>query len=855
MAHAAQIESLTGDLVEALTQSKSQTGKSFLRTRDAAVRTWKTHRFLRTNHFEVERSLAGLEERFRVNSRDALADELKARLEPLRDLNFKWYPETLHLLLELSDQPTFNTKLGDIARVCAADDGGPKLRWEDIAQEDGWAQDADMWDSINYSDESGDEVFEGGPGDESDDSSNFGGDAHPGRTAQDLIIQPQDNDALKAVLKQQEWKQEEPTVDPNGRVRKIGLSETQALREVLFMLHGLPTTLFDANGAPDPVFQISNIAWQTHKSLLTTFSEAGGYVSILRRFAAQREKEPQLQALQDCVAKRVAVLDSHLVRIQERLARPADQVVISLIAAREELMPFLEPLFKLSGLILKVQQNPMSDNFRYLELLFDESSKAQLTGNQQLYEFLARIFLECFAVYLREIRSWVEEGRLLPSDEAFFIYHGAEDVPLGGIWQHRFKLRRTDDGQLLAPAFVHPAADKIYTTGKSIVILRLLGRLEKVEDCLRSEQAQILTYESICPPGFESAPFPDLFNTALGQWIDRKYAAVSSALQTALFDDCGFEPALRALHSVYLMSDGAAASSFCERLFAKLDAKDPIWQNRRALTASAQETFSSGGVVEPSRLSVHVLDDGRRHVSATEARGSVAAALPLIQVAYRPAWPVQMILDADSTARYQAVFTLLLQTKRAAHALRAARLLADLRTEDAADDAELDARGLFYAARSSLVWFVDTLQTYLVTVVLIPQTARMQRELRAAADVDAMMAAHARCARHMTDQLCLGAKLEPLRDAILEVLDLALQLESARAKNAGAGTDRDGDEGMSGGSEAYVVVLRQIQTDFTRLLRFICGGLRSVARAVSGEDAVLWDVLADMLQPGHGEDM
>ncbi|XWW96717.1 hypothetical protein V2A60_004696 [Cordyceps javanica] len=854
MAFAAQIESLTGDLVEALTRPKTLTDKSFLRTCDVALRAFKAHKFLRTNHFEVENSLAGLQERFRVNSRDALADELKARLDRLRHLGFKWYPETLHLLLELSDQPTQNTRLENLLRICSDDDdkGRPKLRWEDIAREDGWGQDSDIWDSINYSDESGDEIFEHGPGSESDESSNFGGDAPAGRTAQDLIIHPENDDALKVVMTQQKWKHEEPTQDLSGRVHKIGLSEMQALREVLFMLHGLPTTLFDANGAPDPDFQISNIAWQTHKSLLTSFSEAGGYISILRHFAAQREKEPQLQALQDCVAKRVRVLDKHLASIQERLANPADQVVISLIAAREELAPILEPLFKLSGLILKVQQNPTSDNFRYLELLFDESSMAQLTGNQQLYEFLARVFLECFTVYLREIRSWVEEGRLLPSDEAFFIYNGSEDVPLGDIWQHRFKLRRTEDGQLLAPNFVHPAADKIYTTGKSIVILRLLGRL-KVEDSLRSDQEQILTYETICPPGFESAPFPDLFNMALGQWIDRKYTAVSSALKSVIFDDCGFEAALHLLHDVYLMSDGAAASSFCERLFAKLDAKDVNWQNRRALTTSAQEAFAV--TEETSRLVVSVDAADGRHVSATEARSSVTAALPLVQVAYRPEWPVQMILDTQSTAHYQSVFTFLLQIKRAAHALHTGRLLDDLRSEDGADSADKEARGLFYAARSSLVWFVDTLQTYLTTVVLIPQTARMQRELRAAQDVDGMMLAHAQCAKHMIDQLCLGPKLGPMRDAILEVLDLGIQLESARAKSGVAGLDRDGDDSMSGGSDGYVIVLKQIRTDFTRLLRFICGALRSAARAVGGEDAVRWDVLADMLQPGHGEEM
>lgn len=879
MSFAAEVEALTGDLIKSLAPENvsvctpyiiqdgnanpNQRDKCFIRTRDAAVRALKSHRFLTTNHFEVEKSIIGLQERFRVNNRDSLADELQTRLGLLRIYPFKWYPEALYLLLNLSDQPTYHTRLSDITRTTATSaDDGPRLRWEDIAQEDGWAQDSDIWDSINYSDESGDEIFEDVSGAASDASSNFGGDAPPGRTAADLVIYPQDNEALEAVIKQQEWKEQVPTEDTSGRFHKIGLSETQALREVLFMLQGLPTTLFHDNGAPNPAFQISNIAWQTHKSLLNTFSEAGGYISILRQFAAQREKEPQLQALQDCVTERVRVLDSHLVHIQRRLASPTEQPVISLIAAREELTPILEPLFKLSGVILKVQQNPTSDNFRYLELLFDESSMAQLTGNQQLYEFLARVFLECFTVYLREIRSWVEEGRLLPSDEAFFIYQGRTDVTLGNIWQHRFVLRRTEDGTLLAPKFVLSAADKIYTTGKSIVVLRLLGRL-KVEESLRineeKQQAawQILTYDSICPPGFESAPFPDLFSMALGQWIDKKYTVVSSALKVALFNDCGFEASLRDLHSVYLMSNGAAASLFCGRLFAKLDAKDANWQNRRALTSSAQEALA--GIVDVSRLSVVVDSVDGRHISATDARSSVVPALPLIRVRYRPEWPVQMIFDEHNTRCYQKIFTFLLQIKRAAYALRTAKLLDDppIEVAESADAEEGGAaamRGLFYSARSRLVWFCDTLQTYLVTVVLIPQTARMHKELRVAADVDGMIVAHTRCVKHMMDQLCLGAKLQPLRDAILEVLDLGIQLEYARAEHSGA--DGDGDDSMGNrGNDGYVIVLRQIQVDFMRLMRFICGGLRSVARAVSGEDAVRWDVLADMLQPGHGEDI
>lgn len=809
--------------------------------RDTASRSLRSHSFLRTNNFEVDRELEGLQERFRINSRDALADALHDRLAILNYNTQKWHPEALRLLLELSDQPTYNARLDDLGiDEEQHDPDGPRLRWEVIAKEDGWDKDTDIWDTINYSDESGDEPYGDAAEAASETSSAFGEDSPPAKTAQDFIIQRQDDAALQSIIQQQEWRLHGPSEDSQSRPRKVPVPEVQVLREVLHMLQGFETTIFDHDGTPDPTFQTSNIAWQTHKSVIASYAESGGYVSILRRFVASPQSEPQLQALQDCISERLRMLDGRIISVQERIACPDEEVIISLVAAKDELEPLLRPLLRLSRVILQVEQATSADEFRHLELLFDESSGAQLSGDEAAYEFLARIFVECFNTYLRPVRHWMEEGRLLPSDDTFFIYERSTSTSLSEIWKKRFKLRKKEDGSLHAPKFLHPAAIKIYNAGKSIMVLRQLGLWKTDTDAAASsQQGPLLSYEEICPPGLALASFPDLFNMAFEQWIESKYSTTSATLKSALFTHCGFASALHSVHDVYLMSDGAATRAFCVQLFERLDGRNPKWHDRYALTGAAQNAF--GAAVDPSRLTVNVSPHGQQ-MPVDEARGSVYPALPQMHIYYRLHWPVQMVLSEESMARYQALFTLLLQIKRATYAIHKTKLSGKTPYSDE-DWAE---KAAYYSARSKILWFCDTFQEYLSRVALAPVTESMQRDVAAAEDVDGMISAHDTQSKHMVDQACLAGKLAPIHDAIRDILDLAIRLDDARVA---AEEQHDSDH-----QAGYVLRLQEIQSEFERQVNFMYNALRSVSRSFGGEDSVKWDILADMLRPGcHDE--
>ncbi|KAJ0295385.1 hypothetical protein COL516b_012619 [Colletotrichum fioriniae] len=839
MTFAAKLGALTDELVEVITSTpdKHISRERFNLLRESSHRSLKHHNFLRTNQFDVDKQLVGLEERFRVHHREGLADAFKERLDALSEFRTKWHPDILHFLLELADKPTQKTRLSDLELLQEPEkDLEPPLRWEDIAKEDGWHEEAEIWNSIDYSDHSGDEYGEAKSDTSSlsDETSLSTLDTSVGRRPEAFEIASSDEAALKVVQDSQAWRAEGKKTASSARPQKVAITEFQAMREALFMLQGLPTTLFQKDGLADPSYQS---------------------------------------------------FDKRLSNIQSNLAVARKDIVISMAAILEDLRPRMEPLGSLSEIIRQLYDPANGGAFRFLELLYDEISRAQLSGRDSTYNFLGRIFFNCFQVYLRPIRLWMSEGQLVPGDKIFFVSESPTQVPLRQVWQEQFKMRRTSEGVLHAPSFLQPSVGKIFTAGKSIVVLKHLGKFDALRQ-LWDDHEPPLTFDAVCPPGLELAPFPELFTSAFTLWMQSKYHATSETLKQALFDSCNLESNIGALHHLFLMADGAAADEFCKGIFARLDALRPDWHDRYSLTGLAQEAFSPR--VDTTRLFVTVRIEGQKK-SVVAGRDLIRTALPEITLQYRLPWPVQLVVTEDTTAQYQAVFTFLMQIRRAIGLIQRNRILDEL----ASRSDIWGSKALYYLLRSKLMWFCNCIQTYLATLILAPYTESLRWKMREAYDVDAMIRLHEAFVKQVIDAACLGRKLDPIRSGILDIMDLAAKLEDAqsasvaeeaeeqqelsrlsimsspmkasprRRKPAVYAEDSD-DEGAErlgtrtkrgaiNAGKGYLECLREIKTDFERHLKFICGGLRGVARASSDEAAVKWDLLAEMLEVGVKE--
>lgn len=551
------------------------------------------------------------------------------------------------------------------------------------------------------------------------------------------------------------------------------------------MLNGLQSDLFAPDCTPVAKYQLADISWDTYRALINSFAECGRTLLPLRKFCETTQTIPMVQAFQDSVFQRLRLFDREIALIQHRYVDIKHDTVVSLIALQKELRPHLTPLTALGHVVRQLQDERYAHAFRCLELLYDATCIAQLSGDTRTYSFLGTIFFECFRVYTIPIRRWMEEGHLTPGDKTFFVAECANPVPLHQIWSHKFELRRSPDNQLHAPNFLQSALKKVFNTGKSVVVLKQLGRFRSVRDHPADRTLEPpLDFESICgSPDLALAPFSELFSDAFDLWIQSRYFSTAANLQTILFESCGLWSSFDVLQHIYFMSDGSISGVFASDIFSKLDTLNTAWTDRFSLTEVAQEAWSQCPGMEPYRLLAVVDPEHIHHENPGKARSSVRNTLPGVRLSYRLAWPVRLVITADIIVGYQAVFTLLLQIRRVAAILN--KLFTSCRSYD-----ETSEQLTFYSLRSRLIWFTNILQTYLATLVLAPNIERMRVDVRNAEDVDAMIEIHSAFSRRITEEAFLGAKLAPIRECMLDVLDLAIRLEDAR---------RAEEERMSGG--------------------------------------------------------
>lgn len=827
-----------------------------------------------------------------MQGRDGLADALRSRLDTLKADPDKWTPDILHFLLQLADQPTQKTELIDLEVLKEPKfEPGRHLRWDEIAREDGWSKDRSLWQSIDYGDSSDDAGFEDAKSETSVDSAStsLSSTDKYHRTAVDLIVEQDGEVDLQKVVDSQAWRYADPLRGHNGRPQKTPISDFHLLREFIFMLGGHPTSLFDENCDPVLKYQLSNVSWDSFRALTTTFAGWGRILKPLRAFSTADEQIPLRQVFQDAIGKQLSQFDQQLSEIQHRYVAIKQDAVVSLSSLLADLRDGLSILSALSTLVLQVEQQRNAHPFRYLELLFEATGTAQAAGDDVVYNALGTIFFDCFQVYLRPIRLWMEDGRLVDGDKTFFISQSPTKVPLKDIWKGQFKLRQTQHGVLHAPKFLHPATRRIFTTGKSVVVLKQLGRYEAAKRQWTGKEPT-LDFVTVCSSGeLGLSPFAELFNEAFGQWIQSKHHATSATLRQILFESCSLSKALDSLQHIYFGADLSALDNLASPIFRHLDTLSPSWRDRFTLTEIAQEAFSR--YADTYRLSAHVEPRGVVH-SGIASRASVRVSLPAIRLTYRLNWPVQLILSETSITGYQSIFTFLLQLRRGTSTLQNQWVA---RSSISADHLVLNY-GFYCLVRAKLLWFCNTLSTYMSTLVLAPGINAMNENLRSALDVDDMIQVHSTFASNIIQECCLGAKLAPLKDCILDVLDLVIKLEDVhraevakeleeqqeisrlsvnsspmklRASRSSKGVYVKADEDEVGDMDenvgdmlrrsvfvpekTYGETLRILNHEFEKHLRVLSGGLRGVARATRSPAAGKWDILAEMLEVGISE--
>ncbi|KAF8253104.1 hypothetical protein K440DRAFT_577021 [Wilcoxina mikolae CBS 423.85] len=900
-----KVRALIEQLVERETGLNNENDlENFTIARDYALNKIKGHKFARTNQFDVISRLEGLEEKFRILGGEALADALQTRIAALKDLTDisgpnNYAPEVLHLLLELSKEPLKNTRLEDLDLL--EPPSPPKeLTWEDIIADD--PLEGEIWKDVDFGAESSDAWS----GDEmavlpirerlrraGEEAKNNNAKRRKRRRGDEESDEEEeyrvagveaffidgDHEGLETLKDAQYWERKTDATDKEvdvalGGATKLDdiwlVSELQALREVIFMLLGHPCALLRKGRENDECvvwidpeelqkrFALRHTSLRGFDAVLEWFAEKGTSLNRIRAFTQNKEDSPERQSFVAAVDEKLAELNKELITIEEKYVGKGASQSVSLLALQSQIEPMIRPFGSLCRIITNLNTSS------HLEQLYLAACALQSTGSIPSYRFVATIFFSCLRTYLRPIRLWMESGSIPPTGD-FLISQTKPnaEVELGSFWHTQFQLRRTPHGSLNAPSFVHPVAERILTTGKSVVFLKhLIPSSTTTSDNIEELNTDI-TFEDVCFPGTELAPFSSLFLAAFNRWISARHHSISARLRQHLFTNCGLWRSLDALDLIFFARNGFLFESLAQSIFEKLDRKAATWNDRFLLTEQIQNVFSSAPEVDAQRLRMSMKRENlfSRANKDTAGRKTVNS-LESIEVDYRLPWPVLNIIHNDSFTTYRRLFTFLLQLRRARYLLE--------RLNRTRQPGEAHTGKVFFALKQRFLWFSGVIVAYITDLILRPLTAALKIDLEKAADVDSMIATHAAFITKVREQCLLGTKLAPIHKGIISILNLAVKFcrlhaalhdegfasATPRRKRRGRGRDDDSsdeDEAESApGSPSSTGVttvfgedeedeeseegryerrLANMKEELQGLVGFMKDGLRGVARA------------------------
>lgn len=848
--------------------SKQNNDPNHKRTRHTALRNARSQQHVRTNQFEVESRLDGLAEKFQILDRDDLADALQSRRSELSRTRNKWTPEFLSLLLELSDRPAEKTHLEALDGLRRPDATTSKLTWAEIIADDPFT-DEELWKDVSFT-----------PGSSEDEDFSTATLSRktkqaPGKpeVPQHALLEPSkwlvpvETTLLEDMKRNQLWHSKTEQARGPTESDYQTVSEDQLIQEVEAMLQVLPTCLFSTMGVNVTYIGkvgLPGVTPQELESTVKNFAATGSLIRRLVQCVGTDTRVPVRQTFREKLYQEIIVdfwrsLGLMLSDSEEPMWTSHPKVVsIQQLAANVD--KFVRPLKRACK--MGTELSDLAGPFDCLELLYKHVCDAQTLGEADSFEKLAKVLFACLNTYLKPVQLWMEEGELMLSNEGFFITLSSQNSEPSRLWHERYTLRLDSEGKIFAPSFFHATGTSILNAGKSIVFLRRLGVNGNLESTMNEPK---LDCHTVC--GSELArrllPFSEMLSSWLDLWIQSKCGPASSILRQRLLTDCRLQQHLDSLAHIYFSRDGLIFQEFADQLFQRLDRNQRTWNDRFLVTELAQRVFATH--VDSERIAVKGSSSGRNPRSVR--------ALSKIQIDISLPWPVLNIIQRSSLDTYQRVFTLLLQTYRAKYLLRLENAMI---RHFGADKTTVNLK-------QRLTWFADNMQTYVLETVLTPALLHLQERITVAKDLDTLVEVHDHFVEIVERQCLLTKKLKPIHDALISLLDLAVQYHDSRdaylrsqdetsifddrmrklhqksesrkgqAKairedNADSSDESESDEQREGDFSGNCDdQLARINQEFAQICNFAIAGLRGVSRA-GGE--ACWEMLAERLEWG-----
>jgi gamma-tubulin complex component 5 len=751
---------------------KGTTASKLRKQKDVFSRKIRIHNYARTNQFEVIKKLDGLQEKFQIFNNDELADAVHIRLVELKQHAQKWLPDILDLLLRLSDDPTNKTKIECLANIGTLPAVVSSLTWAEIEADEPLDRRDQIWRVAEYSDLSSD-----------DDvitvtrAASYSHAKTPNIDEQEAGLQAKltpvavesNRKALERLQGDQFWH--------NLPTDSLELSELQIIREVLFLLQGLPTALFWRVGNRfeiDKRLRLMDISRDGFIDVVSEFGQVSLRLELLRNFTNTPQSNRVMQILRSRLEDTLRQIDGKMCILEQNILakeRGAAATILQLLASVSEIV---EVTTSLADLVATVDSKKMTV-VQCLELLFKRVCQAQASGDEPDFQYLSHLFIHCLESYLRPLRDWMDQGILHHDHEMIFITASKHSQDPSELWQKWYVLA-DDTAANCCPSFLRSVKEQMFAIGKTVVFLQNLNATSTGVD----GPSILISQEPTLTDATSLVPFSESLATAVQAFVQSRLQIATSTLRDHLGTSCGLWKTLDALNHIYFGRNGYLTDLIDSKIFTAIDKCNKNWNDRYLIGDLLQTVFKPVDSVEVDRLAVKA--SARISRNLAQRRQSVRL-LQDLQIQYKLHWSIANVITASSLTSYSRVSTFLTQIRRARYMLER-RSLTQVR--QGTPNAPPQHHQLNLLLHHHLLLFTNTLYSHLTTLTIQQSLSTLHRALTHAPDIAAMLTAHTHYCTKLEESCLTAKKLQPIHDEIIAILDLCIRFSDLNNPHAAA---------------------------------------------------------------------
>lgn len=409
-----------------------------------------------------------------------------------------------------------------------------------------------------------------------------------------------------------------------------------------------------------------------------------------------------------------------------------------------------------------------------------------------------RLLLEAIRPQVMILGTWIQDGCLHDIHSECFIQGvNADTEPRAAkFWTSAYGLRSASGISVAAsttsaatdlssvPLLFKSVARDILAGGKSSIVCAEDGVSETPSDCpraasclYRSFQHELIQKLEMQFAGQSQAAYAHsvtrqtVWQDCLASMIRFRCTKQTQRLAKRLMVQHRLEVYLDVLHACFFMGDGHFTAEVCRYCYGKVDRRE-TWDDRRVLVALFADVLQKHGLTG-SQLQEDCVSVEMEGKPARPGRADIYAFDQLF-VGFKPPWPISIIIDDECIDRYNRIFRLLLQVKRAKYALDN---LFVRRSAGMQEGSSTQSALLFQA---ELMHFVNNLHYYLMNRLAFGEWATFKSQLHRAEDMDTITALYWRYLTVVHDQCLLSPKAKYVMDAILKILDIVLETKQAK---------------------------------------------------------------------------